>query len=91
MATGRRERPYLQDRPGFLRVDSVHQGDRDGVKDLCHINLVDEVAQSQQVGTAEAAELGVGLGAGHDERGHRVDGAQPREVQSDSPNLNRTQ
>ena len=35
--------------PGFLRVDTVHQGDRDGVKGVYHINAVDEVTQWQVV------------------------------------------
>ena len=51
---GERRRPDPQGRPGFLRVDTVHQGDLDGVKGLYHINLVDEVTQWQHVGTVEA-------------------------------------
>ena len=51
---GERRRPGPQGRPGFLRVDTVHQGDLDGVKGLYHINLVDEVTQWQHVGTVEA-------------------------------------
>ena len=43
-----------QRRPGFLRVDTVHQGDRDGSKGLYHINIVDQVTQWQHVGTVEA-------------------------------------
>jgi len=35
--------------PGYLRVDSVHQGDLDGVKGLYLINAVDEVTQFQCV------------------------------------------
>lgn len=50
---GERRRPRPEGRPGFLRVDSVHQGDLDGVKGLYHINLVDEVTQFQCVGSAE--------------------------------------
>lgn len=42
---GERRKPRPDGRPGFLRVDSVHQGDLDGVKGLYHINLVDEVTQ----------------------------------------------
>ena len=45
-----RRRPRPDGRPGFLRVDTVHQGDLDGVKGLYHINLVDEVTQFQFVG-----------------------------------------
>ena len=54
VAIGERRRPDPQGRPGFLRVDTVHQGDLDGVKGLYHINLVDEVTQWQHVATVEA-------------------------------------
>jgi transposase InsO family protein len=50
---GERRKPRPQGRPGFLRVDSVHQGDLDGIKGLYHINLVDEVTQFQFVGSVE--------------------------------------
>lgn len=42
---GERRKPRPQGRPGFLRIDTVHQGDRDGVKGVYHINAVDEVTQ----------------------------------------------
>jgi hypothetical protein len=42
---GERRKPRPQGRPGFLRIDTVHQGDRDGVKGIYHINAVDEVTQ----------------------------------------------
>lgn len=51
---GERRKPHPENRPGFLRVDSVHQGDLDGIKGLYHINLVDEVTQFQFVGTCQA-------------------------------------
>lgn len=44
---GERKKPYPEGRPGFLRVDSVHQGDRDKEKGVYHINLVDEVTQEE--------------------------------------------
>jgi len=47
VAIGERRKPRPDGEPGFLRVDSVHQGDRDGAKGLYHINLVDEVTQFQ--------------------------------------------
>ena len=47
---GERRRPEPDERPGYLRVDSVHQGDRDGVKGVFHINAVDEVTQWVIVG-----------------------------------------
>jgi len=49
---GERRRPDPQGRPGFLRVDTVHQGDGDGVKGVYHINTVDTVTQWQVVGCA---------------------------------------
>jgi transposase InsO family protein len=43
---GERRRPDPQGRPGYLRVDTVHQGDDlDGSKGVYHINAVDEVTQ----------------------------------------------
>jgi transposase InsO family protein len=51
VAIGERRKPDPQGRPGYLRVDTVHQGDLDGVKGLYHINAVDEVTQWQVVGT----------------------------------------
>ena len=45
VSIGRRAKPETGGKPGFLRVDSVHQGDLDKVKGVYHINLVDEVTQ----------------------------------------------
>ena len=42
---GERRKPRPQGRPGYLRIDTVHQGDRDGNKGVYHINAVDEVTQ----------------------------------------------
>jgi transposase InsO family protein len=42
---GRRAKPNTEGKPGYLRVDSVHQGDLDKQKGVYHINLVDEVTQ----------------------------------------------
>lgn len=50
---GERRKPRPAGHPGFLRIDSVHQGDLDGIKGLYHINLVDEVTQFQFVGCVE--------------------------------------
>jgi transposase InsO family protein len=50
---GERRRPDPRGEPGHLRVDSVHQGDSDGVKGVFHINAVDEVTQWEVVGCAE--------------------------------------
>jgi hypothetical protein len=45
VAIGERRKPRPQGQPGYLRIDTVHQGDRDGVKGLYHINAVDEITQ----------------------------------------------
>jgi hypothetical protein len=50
---GERRRPEPNGQPGYLRVDTVHQGDLDGIKGVYHINAVDEVTQWQIVGAAE--------------------------------------
>ena len=50
---GERRRPEPGGRPGYLRVDTVHQGDLDGVKGVYHINAVDEVTQWQVMGATE--------------------------------------
>jgi transposase InsO family protein len=47
-----RRRPDPKGQPGFLRVDTVHQGDWDGGKGVYHINAVDAVTQWQVVGCA---------------------------------------
>jgi len=52
-AIGVRRKPDPQGRPGFIRIDTVHQGDQDGVKGLYHINAVDEVTQFEVVVTVE--------------------------------------
>ena len=50
---GERRKPDPNGKPGFIRVDSVHQGDYDKVKGVYHINLVDEVIQWEVVGCTE--------------------------------------
>jgi hypothetical protein len=42
---GERRKPQPQGLPGYLRIDTVHQGDQDGRKGIYHINAVDEVTQ----------------------------------------------
>jgi transposase InsO family protein len=57
VSIGERRRPDPQGRPGYLRIDTVHQGDLDGAKGVYHINAVDEVTQWQVVGaTAQISE-----------------------------------
>ena len=50
---GERRAPNPNNRPGYLRVDSVHQGDLDGLKGVYHINAVDCVTQYEIVATCE--------------------------------------
>jgi hypothetical protein len=50
---GERRAPAPNNQPGYLRVDTVHQGDQDGVKGIYHINAVDCVTQSEGVATCE--------------------------------------
>lgn len=52
-AIGERRKPRPEGKPGYIRIDSVHQGDQDGVKGLYHINAVDEVTQWQVIFTVE--------------------------------------
>lgn len=52
IAIGERRRPDPQGAPGYLRVDTVHQGDWEGEKGVYHINSVDAVTQWEVVGCA---------------------------------------
>lgn len=54
VAIGERRRPQPGGKPGYLRVDTVHQGDLEGVKGVYHINAVDEVTQWQVVASVPA-------------------------------------
>lgn len=47
---GERRKPEPNGLPGYLRVDSVHQGDKEKEKGVYHINIVDEVTQFEFVG-----------------------------------------
>lgn len=51
---GERCKPIPCGKPGFLRVDSVHQGDKEGKKGVYHINIVDEVLQWEIIGCVPA-------------------------------------
>lgn len=58
VAIGERRKPDPQGQPGFLRLDTVHQGDRPDEKGVYHINAVDEVTQWQIVAaTPRISEL----------------------------------
>lgn len=50
---GERRKPKTDGKPGFLRVDSVHQGDLDKEKGVYHINMVDEETQWEIIGCVE--------------------------------------
>jgi transposase InsO family protein len=55
---GERRKPQPQGSPGYLRIDTVHQGDQDGRKGIYHINAVDEVTQWEIVAaTPQISEL----------------------------------
>ena len=49
---GARRAPRAGGRPGFIRIDSVHQGDLDGTKGVYHVNAVDIVTHWEVVVSA---------------------------------------
>jgi len=53
VAIGERRKPNPEGTPGYLRVDTVHQGDLEHEKGVYHINIVDEVTQWEVVGAVE--------------------------------------
>jgi len=53
VSIGQRRAPQPNGMPGYIRIDSVHQGDQDGVKGVYHINAVDCVTQMQFVASCE--------------------------------------
>ena len=50
---GVRRKPRPEGKPGYLRIDTVHQGDQDKAKGVYHINAVDEVTQYEVVLSVE--------------------------------------
>lgn len=50
---GERRKPQPENRPGFIRIDTVHQGDQDKEKGVYHINAVDEVTQFEVIISVE--------------------------------------
>jgi hypothetical protein len=50
---GIRKAPAPQGLPGYIRIDTVHQGDQDGMKGVYHINAVDIVTQWELVASVE--------------------------------------
>ncbi len=53
VAIGERRRPDPGGRPGYLRVDTVHQGDTENGKGVFPINAVDEVTQWEIAASVE--------------------------------------
>ena len=53
VSIGERRRPEPNGRPGYLRVDTVHQGDWEGAKGVYHLNSVDAITQWEVVGCTE--------------------------------------
>jgi transposase InsO family protein len=53
VAIGIRKAPAPQGLPGYIRIDTVHQGDLDGLKGVYHINAVDIVTQWELVASVE--------------------------------------
>jgi len=53
VSIGERRQPDPKGRAGYLRVDTVHQGQHDGQPGVYHINAVDTVTQWQVVGCTE--------------------------------------
>jgi biotin operon repressor len=50
---GERRKPQPQGKPGYIRVDSVHQGDSGRHKGVYHINTIDESTQFQVIACVE--------------------------------------
>ena len=50
---GERRKPRPEGNPGYIRVDTVHQGDLGRYKGVYHINAVDEVTQFEGIASVE--------------------------------------
>jgi hypothetical protein len=46
---GERRKPAPNGAPGYLRIDTVHQGDQDKIKGVYYINAIDEVTQMEVI------------------------------------------
>ncbi|MBF0275764.1 MAG: transposase family protein, partial [Nitrospinae bacterium] len=53
ISIGERRKPQPEGKPGYIRIDTVHQGDLDKQKGVYHINAVDEETQYEVVCTVE--------------------------------------
>jgi transposase InsO family protein len=53
VSIGERRKPNPQGKAGYIRIDTVHQGDQDKQKGVYHINAVDEVTQFEVICSVE--------------------------------------
>ena len=53
VSIGERRKPKSNGQPGYIRIDTVHQGDEDNKKGVYHINAVDEVTQFEVICSVE--------------------------------------
>lgn len=53
VSIGERRKPDPKGQPGYIRVDTVHQGQHDGEPGVYHLNSVDTVTQWEVVGCTE--------------------------------------
>jgi transposase InsO family protein len=53
VSIGERRKPVTNGKPGYIRIDTVHQGDLDKQKGVYHINATDEVTQFEVVCSVE--------------------------------------
>ena len=53
VSIGERKKPQPNGLPGYIRIDTVHQGDLERVKGVYHINAVDEVTQFEIIVSVE--------------------------------------
>ncbi|MHB8362572.1 MAG: integrase [Patescibacteria group bacterium] len=52
-AIGERRKMESKGNPGYLNVDTVHQGDKNGEKGIYHINIVDQSTQFEFIASVE--------------------------------------
>ncbi|MFO7773147.1 MAG: integrase [Dehalococcoidia bacterium] len=50
---GERAKPDPKGQPGYIRIDTVHQGDMNGLKGVYHVNAVDEITQWEILASVE--------------------------------------
>jgi hypothetical protein len=60
---GERRKPQPQGSPGYLRIDTVHQGDHEGPKGLYHTHAVDQMTQWEIVAASLRTLVAAGAGS----------------------------